>query len=95
MADVEPGRLEPEEHRRLGHVDADGHPADALVVQDRHQLLHRPPLQADRRGDGALQTRVAADRVLLVVQVGQLEAIGLGRAPEAQIRGRPVLVIRA
>ena len=47
-------------------------------------LAHRARLQADTRMDRALQPGVAADRVRLVVEVGQLQAVRLGGRAEVE-----------
>ncbi len=54
----------------------------ARLAQGVLDLGHRPCVQAGLRTDGALQPGVAPHRVLGVVQVGQLQAVGLGRRAE-------------
>ena len=91
VADVEAGPLQLQEDRGLGDVDAERHVADAVLPQDRADLLGRAALQPDDRRDGALQTGVAADRVGLVVPLGELEPVRLGgraEVPDAR-RSRP------
>jgi hypothetical protein len=81
VADLDARLRERQEDRRLGHVHPQGKVADAVLLHDRADLPRGTRLQADARVDRALQARVPADRVRLVVQVRQLQPVGLrGRA---------------
>ena len=84
VADLDPRLHQLEEDRRLRDVDAERHVADAVLGHDRPDLLHGARLEAHARMDRALEPRVPADRVRLVVQVGELQPMGLGRRAEVE-----------
>ena len=88
-------RPEREEHGGLGEVDAELVLGDPRVLEGALDLAHGARVQPGLRTDRALQPGVAADRVLLVVEVGQLQPVRLRRRAEVPDFGRSFRVISA
>ena len=62
--DLQPGLLQLEHHRRLDDVDAERHVGDAVLLEDRGDLLGVALHQAELRRDGAAQADQAGQAVL-------------------------------
>ena len=82
VGDLETGRLEGEEHGRLRHVDPERLAGHAVVGEGGGDLRCRSLMEPGLGADGALEPGVAADRVGLVVQPGELQPVRLGRRTE-------------
>ncbi len=74
--------LEGQEHRCLGHVDTEGLVRHSGIAEEAGDLLGSSGVEPGLGPDRPLESGVATDRVLLVVHVRQLQAVGLGRRTE-------------
>ncbi len=82
VGDVEAFLLQGQKDPRLGHVDPERLRGDPLVTQHGCDLGRGTGVEATLRADGALQSGIAPDRILLVEHRRQLQTMGFGGRAE-------------